>query len=175
MSILSAFAGTWSDGFEHPELDEWKVHLQAGNQPVWKIENGLLLGDCSGCSVACIGQNTWEDYSVEATIILLEERPCGPATPASFQAGIVMYWRVVPFQGYFYAICTRLGDGREAGGFAAVCNRWGLFGATKFEARKVELGREYKLRMTEEQGFIKCYLDGELVLELEMDKRFTSV
>lgn len=28
--------------------------------------------------------------------------------------------------------------------------------------------------MTEEEGFIKCYLDGELVCKLEMDKRFTS-
>jgi len=50
VSTLPAFAGTWSDGFEHPDLGEWKVHRQSGMLPVWKIENGFLLGDHSGFS-----------------------------------------------------------------------------------------------------------------------------
>ena len=172
MSTLSAFAGTWSDGFEHPDLGEWEVHLYSGNQPVWKVENGLLLADQSGFSIAWIGKDTWENYSVEATVILLEERPCGPNTPCACEAGIGMYCKIAPCQSHFYLICTHLWDGRGAGVFAGVCNGWGLFGATKFEARKVELGREYRLRMTEEKNLIKCYLDGESVLEF--NKSYTT-
>ena len=166
-STSSAFAGTWSDGFEHPELDDWEIHLQAGNQPVWQIENGLLLADQSGFSMVWIGQNSWEDYSVEATVVLLEERPCGPATPAAYGAGMFMYWKIAPCQGHFYAVYRRLWDGRGAGVFAGVCNGWGLFGTTKYKARKLHFSREYKLRMTEEKELTKCYLDGELVLEFK--------
>lgn len=81
MLTLPAFAGTWSDGFEHPDLDEWELHHQAGNQATWEIENGLLLGDQSGTSGMGIGDDTWENYTVEATVILLEERLPGPNTP----------------------------------------------------------------------------------------------
>jgi len=167
ISTSSAFAGTWSDGFEHPDLGEWEIHLQAGNQPVWEIEDGMLLANHSGCSLAWIGKNSWEDYSIETTIVLLEERPCGPATPASYGAGMFMYWRIAPCQGHFYAIYRRLWDGRGAGIFAGDSNGWGPPGPAKYKARKLHLGREYKLRTTEEKDLIKCYLDGELVLEFK--------
>jgi hypothetical protein len=170
-SASSAFAGTWSDGFEDPDLDEWKIHLQARNQPVWKVENGLLLADQNGCSVVWIGKNTWEDYSVEATVTLLEERPPGPNTPNSRGAGIVMYWRILPCQGHHYGIFRRLWDGRGAGVFGVFANGWGPPAASQYKARELHFDREYKLRMTEEKDLIKCYLDSELVLELK--KRFT--
>ncbi|MBC8233328.1 sigma-70 family RNA polymerase sigma factor [bacterium] len=169
---LSVSGGTWRDGFEHPELGEWEVHLQSGNQPVWKIENGLLLGDHSGLSMAWIGKNTWEDYSVEATVTLLEEQPPGPLTPGSSGAGIVIYWRVLPCQGHHYGIFTRLWDGREAGVFAVFADGWGIPAASEYRARKLHLGHKYKLNMTEEKEIIKCYLDGELVLEL--NKRYAA-
>ena len=169
---LSVSGGTWRDGFEHPELGEWEVHLQVGNQPVWQMENGLLLGDHSGLSMAWIGKDTWEDYSVEATVTLLEERPSGPLTPSSSGAGIVIYWKVLPCQGHHYGIFTRLWDGRGAGVFAVFADGWGAPAASEYKARKLHLRREYKLRMTEEKGIIKCYLDGELVLELK--KRYAA-
>jgi len=166
-SALSVSGGVWRDGFEHPDLGEWEVHLQSGNQPVWKIENGLLLADQSGTSIAWLGKNSWEDYSVEATVTLLEERLCGPNTPCACEAGIATYWSIAPCQGHFYIICTHLWDGRGAGVFAGVIDGWGLFGTTEYKARKVEFGRVYKLKMTEEKDLIKCYLDGELVLEFK--------
>ena len=174
MSALSAFAGTWSDGFEHPDLGEWKVHLQVGNQPVWKIENGFLLADQSGASCVWIGDDTWEDYSVEVTVILLEERPPGPDIPDSRGAGIAMYFRVAPHQGYGYGIYTRLWDGRGSRVLVSIGDGFGPFIASEHKALKVDFGREYKLRMTEKEDIIKCYLDGKLALELAMDKRFTS-
>ncbi|MFQ6036900.1 MAG: hypothetical protein ACE5NM_13755 [Sedimentisphaerales bacterium] len=85
-----------------------------------------------------------------------------------------MYWKVAPVQGHFYVICTRLWDGRGAGVFAGVSDGWGPPIASEYKAQKVHFGREYKLRMTEDEGFIKCYLDGELALKLKMDKRFTA-
>lgn len=172
MFASSTSAGTWRDGFEYPNLDDWEIHLQVGNQPVWKIENGLLLADHSGVSAAWIGTNSWGDYSVEATVTLLEKRPPGPLTPNSCGAGIVMYWKILPCQGHHYGIFTGLWDGRGAGVFAVFANGWGPAAASKYQARKIHLGSEYHLRMTEEKDLIKCYLDGELVLELK--KRFTS-
>jgi len=171
MSTLSAFAGTWSDSFEHPDLGEWKVHRQSGNQPVWKIENGLLLADQSGLSLVWIGDDKWEDYSVEVTVILLENRPCGAGTPDTSRAGIFMSWRIAPWQGYVYGIHKR---GGEQGLYIDMGDGWRAPIVSKHKALKVDFGREYRLRMTEVEDLIKCYLDGKLALELAMDKRFTS-
>ena len=175
MSTLSAFAGTWSDGFEHPDLDdEWELYVQIGNQPIWEIENGLLLADQSGQSGLVIGNDEWKDYSVEVTVILLENRAPAPGGSNSRYAGIGMYCKRPLPKGYFLGIYTRLWDGRGPGLLIGVYDGWRPPIASEYKALKVEFGREYRLRMTEEENLIKCYLDGELVHELAMDKSFTS-
>ena len=176
VSTSLTLAGTWSDGFERPDLGEWKVRRRVGNEPVWEIKNGLLLGYQNGCSGAWIGDDKWENYSVEADVVLLEELTPGPDTPDSHAAVMAMYWKEVPFQGYLFEIGPFLWDGigRGPGLLVGVFDGFRPPITSKYKALEVEFGREYSLRMAEENGFIKCYLDGELVLEIAMDNRFTS-
>ena len=174
MPILSVFTGTWSDGFEHPDLGEWKIHRRSGNQPVWRTENGFLLAEHSGCSGAWIGDESWKNYSVETTVILLEELPRGSETPNSRGATVNMYWKVEPFQGYSCGIYRGRYDGGEAGLYLDVAKGWGPPTLSKHVPMKAEFDREYRIRITQEGELIKCYLDGTLMSELEMDARFTS-
>lgn len=174
MPILSAFVGTWRDGFGHPNLGDWRVHCQSGDQPIWRIENGLLLAEQSGCSGVWVGDDTWKNYSAEVSITLLAEKPYGIGTPDGSGAGIAMYWNPASWQGYFCGIYKPRWGGGEQGFYVDIGNGWRDPIASKHRPLEVEFDREYSIRVTEEEDGMGCYLDGELLLELEIDKRFTT-
>ncbi len=72
--VPPASAGTWSDGFEDGNLDEWELAFKAG-PTTFRAENGELRMEVHSSSVSMlrvIGSDEWKDYTVRVKVKILE-------------------------------------------------------------------------------------------------------
>lgn len=69
-----ASAGTWSDGFEDENLDEWVLAVKNG-PTTFRAENGELLMEVHSWSISMlrvIDSDQWEDYTVTVKVKIIE-------------------------------------------------------------------------------------------------------
>ncbi|MFC1716035.1 family 16 glycoside hydrolase [Candidatus Poribacteria bacterium] len=67
-------AGTWSDGFEDGNLDEWELAFKDG-PTTFRAENGELRMEVHSWSVSMlcvVGSDQWKDYTVRVKVKILK-------------------------------------------------------------------------------------------------------
>jgi hypothetical protein len=168
-TMISAWAGTWRDDFEHDELDDWKPDtLGRGERVEWKIEQGMLSGrnidkipdNWATCLVT--GHMEWADYDLRVKV-RFSKRQAGWAG-----LGIALRSQENVITG-FYSLAFLLDRDQ-----VAAYKRVG-FNITSFTIRPIDAvpDKWYLLQITADGKHIQFYVNGELLTDAN-DTTFAS-
>ena len=103
--VLPAWAGTFRDDFEDGNLDGWTTRNLFGNGE-WTIQDGKLSGwNENGTSAIFMEPSEWKDYTLEASVCLLEKR-------GNAEMEMSLTVRSAPQSLTFYGFCLQFAGGK---------------------------------------------------------------
>ena len=149
-----ALAGTWVEDFESGNVDSW--NNVAGE---WNTEEGGYA-ETAGTDYAktMFGDEAWTDYTLEVDVTLVED--------VSINAvGVLLRADENGDNGYRFWIRTDLQNAQFA--------TWENNAYTLIEqpALAVAIGETYNLKIVMEGNSFQCFVDDELIIDLENDFR----
>ncbi len=149
LAATPAWAGSWSDDFEDAASVDWE---EAGEIADWTESDGVLNGELLESNVRSLritGDDRWEDYTVTCR-----------ANVQNLAGGD---WTGIVFRYQNEDAYAWLGLSVAWTKFAA-----GIGGATDVEQQiKVGFRQWYVLRAVVKGALVECYVDDELLFELE--------